>query len=84
VDHVGIGCDFAGLPVMPTGLEDVSRYPHLLAELVRRGWTDEDLKKVAGLNFVRAFARAEAVAERLSRERPPSTATFEGLDRARR
>ncbi len=83
VDHVGLGCDFAGLP-MPEGLEDVSRYPHLIAELVRRGWKDEDLEKLAGRNFIRAFAQAEAVAARLQRERPPSTATFEGLDGARK
>jgi len=79
VDHVGLGCDFAGV-TMPEGLEDVSRYPHLIAELVRRGWKDADLKKLAGLNFVRVFAEAEAVAARLQRERPPSTATFETLD----
>ena len=83
VDHVGLGCDFAGLP-MPEGLEDVSRYPHLIAELVRRGWKDEDLEKLAGRNFIRAFAQAEAVAARLQRERPASTATFEGLDGARK
>jgi membrane dipeptidase len=83
VDHVGLGCDFAGL-VMPEGLEDVSRYPYLIAELVRRGWKDEDIEKLAGGNFIRAFAAAEAVAARLQRERPPSTATFEDLDRPRR
>jgi len=79
VDHVGLGCDFAGLP-MPEGLEDVSRYPHLLAELIRRGWKDDDLKKIAGLNFIRAFAQAELVAARLQEERLPSTASFERLD----
>ncbi len=79
VDHVGLGCDFAGV-TMPEGLEDVSRYPHLIAELVRRGWSDTDLKKLAGLNFVRAFAEAEAVAARLQKERPPSNASFEALD----
>lgn len=81
IDHVGLGCDFAGL-AMPEGLEDVSRYPFLLAELVRRGWRDEELEKLAGRNFIRAFARAEAVAERLRRERPPSNASFEALDGA--
>ena len=72
VDQVGLGCDFAGI-TMPEGLEDVSRYPHLIAELVRRGWKDDDLKKIAAANFVRAFARAEAVAARIQKERPPST-----------
>jgi membrane dipeptidase len=79
VDHVGIGSDFDGVG-MPAGLEDVSRYPYLFAELVRRGWKDEDLKKLAGGNLVRAFAGAEAAAARLQRERPPSSATIEGLD----
>ena len=65
---------------MPAGLEDVSRYPHLFAELVRRGWKDEDLKKLAGRNLVRAMRRAEEVAARLQKERPPSNATWEALD----
>ena len=77
VDHVGIGSDFAGVG-MPEGLEDMSRYPYLFAELVRRGWKDDDLKKLAGQNLVRALAQAEAVAARLQKERPASTATFEG------
>ena len=78
-DHVGIGSDFAGVG-MPAGLEDVSRYPYLFAELVRRGVKDEDLKKLAGTNLVRAFAQAETVSARLRKERPPSTATLEALD----
>jgi membrane dipeptidase len=77
VDHVGIGSDFAGVG-MPDGLEDVSRYPYLFAELVRREWRDEDLEKLAGGNLLRALAAAETVAARLSKERPPSLATFEG------
>jgi len=79
VDHVGIGSDFAG-DGGPEGLEDVSRFPYLIAELVRRGWNDEDLRKLAGGNLIRAFAEAERVAERLQRSRPASTATFEALD----
>ena len=79
-DHVGIGSDYWGGP-MPEGLEDVSRFPHLFAELIRRGWKDADLEKLAGGNIVRALARAEAVAARLQKERPPSAATFEALDR---
>lgn len=80
IDHVGIGCDFAGSGG-PVGLEDVSRYPYLFAELIRRGWKDEDLRKLAGENFIRAFSQAEAVAARLQKERPASTATFDGLDK---
>jgi membrane dipeptidase len=83
VDHVGIGSDFAGVG-MPEGLEDTSRYPYLFAELVRRGWKDADLEKLAGSNLVRALAQAETVAARLQRERPPSTATLEALDGGRR
>jgi membrane dipeptidase len=79
VDHVGIGSDFAGVG-MPEGLEDTSRFPYLFAELVRRGWQASDLKKLAGQNLVRALAQAEAVAARLQKERPASTASFEGLD----
>lgn len=79
-DHVGIGSDFWGAPPMPDGLEDVSRFPYLFAELVRRGWSDDDLTKLAGGNIVRTLAAAEAVAARLQQERPSSTATIEGLD----
>lgn len=81
IDHVGIGCDFAGAE-MPVGLEDVSRYPYLFAELIRRGWKDDALRKLASGNLIRAFTQAEAVAARLQRERPPSTATLEALDKA--
>ncbi len=80
VDHVGIGCDFAGTGG-PVGLEDVSRYPYLFAELIRRGWSDTDLRKLAGENFIRAFTSAETVAARLQKERPASAATIEALDK---
>jgi membrane dipeptidase len=78
-DHVGIASDFWGGD-MPVGLEDVSKYPDLFAELIRRGWSDADLRKLAGENTLRAFSRAEAAAKRLQRQRPPSTATIEKLD----
>ena len=80
-DHVGIGSDFYGGGPMPQGLEDVSRFPELFAELIRRGWSDTDLTKLAGGNLVQALSRAEAVAEKLRKERQPSTVTFEELDR---
>jgi len=65
VDHVGIGGDFDGNDRWPAGLSDVSMYPNLFAELIRRGWTDEDLQKLAGRNVMRALRTAEAVAARL-------------------
>ena len=79
VDHVGIGGDLDGGGGVE-GLNDVSTYPALLAELARRGWSESDLRKVAGENLLRVFAQAEAVAARLQRERPASTATIEQLD----
>ncbi len=68
-DGVGIGSDFEGFNGSVEGLEDVSKYPDLLAELARRGWPDEDLKKVAGENLLRVFREAEAVARALSAAR---------------
>ena len=81
VDHVGIGGDFDGIDDVVRGLEDVSTYPALFAELSRRGWTEAELRKLAGENILRALAQAERVAARLQRERAPSTATIEALDR---
>jgi membrane dipeptidase len=81
-DHVGIGSDFDGMGEGPLGLEDVSRYPDLFAELIRRGWSDQDLRKLAGENLLRAMRQAEAVSRRLRAARPPSTATIESLDGA--
>ncbi|HEU4698708.1 MAG TPA: dipeptidase [Gemmatimonadales bacterium] len=80
VDHVGLGGDFDGVDTTPVGLEDVSKYPDLFAELIRRGWKDADLKKLARLNIVRVFREAETVAKRLQATRAPSTKTIEELD----
>jgi membrane dipeptidase len=80
VDHVGIGGDFDGISSTPVGLEDVSTYPALFVELSRRGWSEEDLRKLAGENVLRVLREAEETARRLQRERPPSTATIEELD----
>lgn len=80
VDHVGIGGDFDGIDEVVQGLEDVSSYPRLFAELSRRGWSEADLRKVAGENILRAMTQAEQVAARLQRQRAPSTATIEQLD----
>jgi membrane dipeptidase len=82
VDHVGIGSDLDGISVPPSGLEDVSTFPALIAELLRRGWSDEDARKVIGTNVLRVMREAEAVAARLQAERGPSVATIEELDGA--
>ena len=68
VDHVGVGSDFDGITEVVQGLEDVSKFPNLFAELARRGWSDADLKKLAGENLLRVFAQAEAVARRLQQQ----------------
>ena len=82
IDHVGIGSDFDGISSVPVGLEDVSDFPNLFAELARRGWTETELRKLAGENLLRAWREAEGVARRLQRERGPSTATIQELDGA--
>jgi membrane dipeptidase len=82
-DHVGIGGDFDGISEVVVGLEDVSTYPALFAELSRRGWSEADLRKLAGENLLRALKRAEAVSTRLKRERSPSTKTIQELDGTR-
>lgn len=67
VEHIGLGGDFDGNSEWPEGLSDVSMYPNLFAELIRRGWSDNDLKLVAGENLLRAMEQAEAVSKRLSK-----------------
>ena len=64
VECVGLGSDFDGITEVPVGLEDVSKFPDLIAELLRRGWTEADVKKVAGLNILRVMREAERVAAR--------------------
>ena len=70
------------MPPGPVGLEDVSRYPDLFVELLKRGYSDEDVAKIAGLNVLRVMRETEKVAARLQDERPPSDATLEELDSA--
>jgi membrane dipeptidase len=75
IDHVGIGSDYDGIGGdSPVGLPDVSSYPLLFAELIRRGYSDADLRKIAGLNLLRAMREMERTAQRLQRESRPSTA----------
>ena len=79
-DHIGIGGDFDGITEVVVGLEDVSKYPALFAELAHRGWSDDDLRKLAGENVLRVLAQAEQVAARLQKTRTPSTKTIAELD----
>jgi membrane dipeptidase len=65
IDHVGLGSDFDGIPDAPVGLEGVDRYPALLEELMRRGWRDADIAKLAGENLLRAMAVAEQVSVKM-------------------
>jgi membrane dipeptidase len=80
VDHVGVGSDFDGAPSMPEGLEDVSTFPALFAELSRRGYTDEELMKIAGRNILRVMRDAERISQQLVAQRPPSNATSASMD----
>jgi len=80
VDHVAIGSDYDGVDALPVGLEDVSKYPALFAELSRRGWTERDLRKLAGENVLRVLTQAERVAASLQASRSPSTKTIAQLD----
>jgi membrane dipeptidase len=76
IDHVGIGSDFDGIPDTPRGLEGVDHYPALLVELMRRGWSDTDVAKLAGENVLRVMAEAERVSVRLRAENGASEATL--------
>ena len=80
IDHIGIGSDFDGIQSTPVGLEDVSKYPALTAELLGRGYSEDDLRKVLGQNMLRVMRETERVSAVLQKERPPSSATIEGLD----
>ncbi|MFI7403258.1 dipeptidase [Streptomyces sp. NPDC049541] len=80
IDHLGIGGDYDGTAFTPDGLNDVSGYPNLIAELLDRGWSKPDLAKLTWQNSVRVLAAAEDVARELQATRPPSNATIESLD----
>ncbi|SFF08050.1 membrane dipeptidase [Actinacidiphila alni] len=83
VDHIGLGGDYDGTAFTPADLADVSGYPHLIAELVRRGWSDADLAKLTWRNAVRVLRDAETAAVAIRARRGPSAATIEQLDGAR-
>ncbi|MBA5226230.1 MULTISPECIES: dipeptidase [Streptomyces] len=80
VDHLGIGGDYDGTAFTPAGLDDVSGYPNLIAELLDRGWSRADLAKLTWQNAVRVLGAAEDVARAEQAARPPSNATLEQLD----
>jgi membrane dipeptidase len=79
IDHVGIGSDYDGVSLLPEGLDDVAALPNLTVELLRRGYSDRDVKKILGENFLRVMKDVERTAARLQKERGPSTATIEAL-----
>jgi membrane dipeptidase len=76
IDHIGLGGDFDGITSVPQGLEDVSKYPALTAELLRRGYTDDDIRKILGLNILRVMREVEKVSKKLQSERGPSAMIF--------
>ena len=82
-DHVGIGGDLDGIDydAAPPGMNSVTGYPLLFAELIRRGWSDADLAKLAGGNVLRVMRQAEAVAASMKNE-PPATARLQPIDPA--
>nr|WP_312448731.1 dipeptidase [Brevundimonas naejangsanensis] len=70
IDHVGLGGDYDGVDSLPVGLEGVDGYPRLLAELMRRGWSEADIRKISGENLLRVMRTVERVAESKRAERP--------------
>lgn len=67
IDHVGLGSDFDGVPSLPVGMEDIAQLPNITYELLKRGYTEKEIRKVLGENFLRVFAEAERVARSKSR-----------------
>ena len=80
IDHIGIGSDFDGISSVPLGLEDVSKFVDLTRELLARGYTDEDVRKILGENVLRVLRQAEETAGRLQAERGPSESVFPGRE----
>jgi membrane dipeptidase len=63
IDHVGLGSDFDGIPSLPVGMEDIAQLPNITYELLKRGYKEPEIRKVLGENFLRAFSKAEQIAE---------------------
>ncbi|KAK3108639.1 hypothetical protein FSP39_012298 [Pinctada imbricata] len=70
IDYVGIGADYDGVDLLPVGVEDVSTYPKVFEELIKRGWSDADLIKLAGGNFLRVFKENERIRDTLANDSP--------------
>jgi len=85
IDHVGLGSDFDGVSKLPVGMEDVSHLPAITLELLRRGYSDGDVKKILGENMLRVMGEVEAAARKLQAETPPSIERlpFRGLEPGR-
>ncbi|KAG6866671.1 hypothetical protein C0991_000781 [Blastosporella zonata] len=75
--HVGLGSDYDGIGDVPIGLEDVSKYPALIAELYRRGWNKYDLAALTGGNLLRVFEAAEKVSKQLQTKQEPAYDLYE-------
>jgi membrane dipeptidase len=80
IDHIGLGGDFDGITSVVAGLENVSKYPDLIAELLRRGYSDDDVRKILGRNILRVMRQAEKVSTTLQATTGPSLATLASLD----
>ncbi len=80
IDHVGIGSDYDGVDWLPEGLQDVSCYPALIAELAGCGWGEKDIELLARGNILRVMREAEAASRTISARRGPSRARIEDLD----
>ena len=80
IDHVGLGGDYDGSDDVPDGLEDVACYPALVAELLGRGWSEDECVRLVGGNVLRVLRVAEAVSHSSAARRGPSTARIEDLD----
>ena len=70
IDHVGLGGDFDGIDALPEGITGVDAYPAILAALMQTGWTEADIRKIAGENMLRVMRAVEAVAASKAGERP--------------
>jgi membrane dipeptidase len=77
IEHIGLGSDFDGITAVPLGLEDVSTYPALVAELLRRGYKDEEIGRILSGNILRVMRQVEKVSKRLQSERGPSAVLFQ-------